>query len=125
MHETEKASVPLINYLPFAATRADEDEAPIFVFGARVLRGSIGEKADVIIGQKNDDVVGVVSDSPIGVIGDRAVTGIGKLQKNSIILALKFFKNQLHSACDVLRGVDIGAEFFNVNKVESSAGGEG
>lgn len=117
--------VPLINDLPLAAAGADEDEAPIFVFGARVLRGSIGEKADVIIGQKNDDFVCSVSDSPIGVIGDRAVTGIGKLKKNSIILALKFFKYHLHCACDVTGGVDFRAEFFDINKVQSAAGGEG
>ena len=117
--------VPLINNLPFAATRADEDEFPIFVFRGGVLCWRVGEEADVIICQKNDDLVCSVSVSPILVIGDLTVADIGKIQKNSVFFALKFLKNNFHSISNITTGVNFRAEFFDIDEVESTAGGKG
>ena len=83
------------------------------------------KEADVIIGQEDDDVVSIVPFKIAAVICKLFVTRVGKAQKHHIGLSLKPFKNHFHRACDVVLIINLGGEIFNIDEVESAAGGEG
>lgn len=116
--------VPLVNDLPLAAAGADEDVHVVFIFEAGIQRGIVRKVAYVIIGQKNYDLVGIIAVSPVLIVGELFVTDIGKPQEYHIAFSLKMLQNQFHPACDVICCVDFRAEFFDIDEVESSAGGE-
>ena len=117
--------VPLINDLPIAAAGADEDIHVVFIFEAGIQHWGIRKVAYVIIGQKNYDFVGIIAVSPVLIVGELFVTDIGKPQEYHIAFSLKTLQNQFHPACDVICGVDFRAEFFDIDEVESAAGGKG